>query len=193
MATKKTASYRFGEKIKKVRERQKITLSSLAGSIGVSTSLLSQIEHNRISPSLDTLLAITDALQIDPEYLFRDHKKPKAVALVTKDQRNLLKLKEVTYEQLSASFDPQDKDSFEVMELQIAPGGTRGNTEFGHPGREMGIIIEGEGRLIYDQKTYHLYEDDSISFSSSQPHSLENTGDSMLRAVWIVTPPRIFE
>ena len=192
MAERTSPEYRFGDKIKLVRERQKLTLRSLAEAIGVSTSLLSQIENNHISPSMDTLLAITDQLEIDPEYLFRDYRKRRKVKIVHKEERNHMQLQHVTYEQLSPPIDSKEDFAFEVLELTIQPGGRKGNEEFGHPGREMGIIIEGTAELVYGNQSYELQEDDSISFSSRVPHTLINSGDTLLRAIWIVSPPRLF-
>ena len=50
MAKAVRTEYRFGEKIKKVRESQGITLKQLAHHMDVSASLLSQIENNKVSP-----------------------------------------------------------------------------------------------------------------------------------------------
>jgi putative glutamine amidotransferase len=56
--------YNFGEKIRSVRERRSLTLREVAEIAGVSESLVSQIERNRVSPAIDTLLALADALGI---------------------------------------------------------------------------------------------------------------------------------
>ncbi len=188
----KKETFRFGEKIKKIRERQKMTLKSLSEAIGVSSSLLSQIENNRVSPSLDTLIAITEELDIDLEYLFKDLQKPRKVKIVHKEDRNHLSLQQVSYEQLSPPIDSTEDFAFETLELTIEANGQRGSEEFGHPGREMGIILEGSAELIYGNKVYTLGVDDSVSFSSHIPHTLKNLGDTRLKAIWIVSPPRVF-
>jgi mannose-6-phosphate isomerase-like protein (cupin superfamily) len=36
-----------------------------------------------------------------------------------------------------------------------------------------------------------LKEGDSINFASSIPHVLRNTGKRPLRAIWIITPPKM--
>lgn len=192
MTDKKEPVYRFGEKIKKIRERQGKTLKVLAAETGVSTSLLSQIENNRVSPSMDTLLTISDHLEIDPEYLFRDYRKKRKVKIVHKDERNHLQLPGVVYEQLSPPNDPDEDIAIEALELQLEPGGQKGNDEFGHIGREMGIILEGRCKLLYGGDSFELSAGDSLSFSSKVPHTLINTGDIPLKAVWIISPPRMF-
>ncbi|MDR3123762.1 MAG: helix-turn-helix domain-containing protein, partial [Treponema sp.] len=57
--------YNFGGKIRAVRERRSLTLREVAEKAGVSESLVSQIERNRVSPAIDTLLALADALDLD--------------------------------------------------------------------------------------------------------------------------------
>ena len=61
----------------------------------------------------------------------------------------------------------------------------------GPPGRELGVILEGEGKLEYGDKEYYLKQADSISFSSNIPHKMINIGNVNLKAIWISTPPRM--
>ena len=50
-------------------------MKEVAEKAGVSESLVSQIERNKISPAIDTLLKIIDVLEIDLEYIFSDYKR----------------------------------------------------------------------------------------------------------------------
>jgi transcriptional regulator with XRE-family HTH domain len=50
--------YQFGEKIREVRNRRQLTLREVADRAGVSESLVSQIERDKISPAIDTLQII---------------------------------------------------------------------------------------------------------------------------------------
>ncbi|MGL4369440.1 MAG: helix-turn-helix domain-containing protein, partial [Spirochaetota bacterium] len=59
------AKYRFGEKLREVRERKQMTMKEVAEAAGVTESLISQIERNKVSPAIDTLLSITEILDID--------------------------------------------------------------------------------------------------------------------------------
>ena len=60
----------IGGRIREERVRQGITVRGLAREIGVSASLISQIETNKSQPSVSTLYAITTALGISIEDLF---------------------------------------------------------------------------------------------------------------------------
>jgi len=60
----------LGERIREERLRRGVTLRGLAREVGVSASLVSQIETGKSQPSVSTLYAITTALGISVEDLF---------------------------------------------------------------------------------------------------------------------------
>jgi transcriptional regulator with XRE-family HTH domain/quercetin dioxygenase-like cupin family protein len=60
----------LGERIRAERERQGVSLRGLARSVGVSASMISQIETSKTQPSVSTLYAITSTLGISIEELF---------------------------------------------------------------------------------------------------------------------------
>ena len=192
MKNNEQVRYRFGELIRTVRERKGLTMREVANKAEVSESLISQIERDKVSPSLDTLLTIAEVLQIDLEYLFQDFKKTKKVSIVRSDDRNAMVLKQIRYEQLSSFSSPNEKHAIEAFILTIKSGQEKGDFEYGHPGRELGFILSGKGRLHYGTETYDLNEGDSISFTSDIPHTLKNTGNDDLKAIWVITPPRLF-
>ena len=185
-------SAEFGNKLRLVRERKNMTLKDVAGKAGVSESLISQIERNRVSPSIDTLIAIANTLDIDLEYLFKDLKHDKDVSIVKPEDRNKLLLHGVEYQELSYIPETEKTPSVEAFYIDIPVGREKGDIEFGHPGRELGTIIQGEGELIYGTSSYKLEEGDTVSFPSDIPHIIRNTGTTTLRAMWIITPGRIF-
>ncbi len=182
----------FGNKLRLVRERKNMTLKDVAAKAGVSESLISQIERNRVSPSIDTLIAIANTLNIDLEYLFKDLKHDKVVSIIKPEDRNKLLMNGVDYQQLSFIPETEINPSVEAFYIDIPPGKEKGDIEFGHPGRELGTIIQGEGELIYGTSTYKLEAGDTISFPSDIPHIVRNTGNVTLKAMWIITPGRIF-
>jgi transcriptional regulator with XRE-family HTH domain len=59
-----------GQRIREVRLDRGITLRGLARAVGVSPSLVSQIETGKSQPSVSTLYAITKALDISVEDVF---------------------------------------------------------------------------------------------------------------------------
>ena len=83
----KKIPYHFGEKIRTVRERSGLTLKAVAQKAGVSESLVSQIERNKVSPAIDTLLTLADVLDINLEFLFEEYHKTRPVEVTHKNER----------------------------------------------------------------------------------------------------------
>lgn len=182
--------YKFGEKLRTVRERKKRTLKDVALEAGVSESLVSQIERNKVSPSIDTLLLIADVLDIDYEYLFSDYRQKRKVAIIRKDARASITRPKMMLQQLSVPGEGTAEHAIEAFSLQIDVGGEKGDREYGHSGWEFGVILKGEAELIYGNESYELGEGDSISFPSDSPHLFKNSGETMLEAIWVVAPAR---
>ena len=70
----------IGPRIRAERTRREITIRALARDIGVSPSLISQIETGKSQPSVSTLYAITTALGLPLEDLFDAGTDPVAAA-----------------------------------------------------------------------------------------------------------------
>ncbi|WP_037570961.1 helix-turn-helix domain-containing protein [Spirochaeta cellobiosiphila] len=187
----KKLKYRFGEKLRNLREKKGITLKAVAEIAGVSESLISQIERNKVSPSIDTLFAIADALQIELDYLFADLQRQRKVTIVKKAKRPSVLLEGINYHQLTVLPGSTDKYAIEAFILEIPPGISKGHEEFGHTGKELGFIMSGTGELQYGKEVFPFEEGDSVSFSSDLPHIIRNTGEETLKALWVITPPKI--
>jgi transcriptional regulator with XRE-family HTH domain len=182
-------TYRFGEKIRTVRERRGLTLREVAEQAGVSESLVSQIERNRVSPAIDTLLAIADVLDLDPEYLFAGWRRDRSVHIVRKAERHSFTKPGVLYERL-AQVESQERAGIESYKITLEPGAKTGSTEYGHPGWELGVVETGKAELTVGNHTHILKPGDSASFRSESPHVLANPGKDRLRVFWVITPPK---
>ncbi len=185
--------YRFGDKLRRVREKRKVTMKEVALKAGVSESLISQIETNKVSPAIDTLLGIADVLEIDLEYLFSNYKKNKKVNIVRRTDRGKVIRDGVTYEKLSRTVEENEEHGIEAYFMEIRPGSESGSKVYGHKGKELGIILEGRGEFSIGSETYKLKKGDSISFGSDVPHLIRNIGNNSLKAIWVITPPKSFE
>jgi transcriptional regulator with XRE-family HTH domain len=182
--------HRFGEKLRVVRERRKLTLREVAGRAGLSESLVSQIERNKVSPSIDTLLKIVDILAIDMDDVLRDLKRDRSVNLVRAKQRRSLTVNGTVYQRLSHTMSSRKESRIEVYLLNVPPGGKSGSEDYGHPGEELGFILKGKGQITVGGRTFELAEGDSISFPADSPHELRNIGAKPLCALWVITPPK---
>ncbi len=189
----KKIPYRFGEKLRMVREKKGYTLKTVATRAGVSESLVSQIERNRVSPAIDTLLTLADVLDINPEFLFEEFRRARPVKIVRQSERRQRKEDKVLYEELANPVEKNGSYAMESYMITIPQGEHTHHGSYGHLGQEMGIILEGKALFKYENEEYELEAGDSISFSSSAPHTLSNASSTQdLRALWVVNPPQRF-
>src|ERR1700742_3359263 len=65
-----------GEGLRQHRQEAGMSLRALAREVGVSPSLISQIEHGKATPSVGTLYAIVSTLDVSLDELFFDVPRP---------------------------------------------------------------------------------------------------------------------
>ncbi|QTQ11196.1 helix-turn-helix domain-containing protein [Treponema parvum] len=189
---KKRIPYHFGEKLRAVRERKGYTLRTVAERAGVSESLVSQIERNRVSPAIDTLLGLAAVLDINLEFLFEEYRRDRPVKIIRKDEGRIVSEKDITFEEISHPETGNGEHAFEAFILRVPVASHTHKGSYGHLGMEFGFIVRGKAELHYENLVYELNEGDSVSFSAGTPHVIYNIGQVPLEAIWVVTPPQRF-
>ncbi|MCK5695273.1 MAG: helix-turn-helix domain-containing protein [Desulfobacula sp.] len=179
---------KLGALLRAIRNSRHLTIKEVAAKAGVSSSLLSQIERNRISPSLDTLLQILEVYGVPPNKFFKDYETSSRVEIIRRDDRKIYQRKGFKYEKLCGDSQIKGNHSFNAFFLELSPGQQRGDESDGHLGRELGIVVEGSAQLVYGDETYEIHKGDSVSFFSEIPHVIKNSSDQIFRAYWVVTP-----
>ncbi len=70
----------IGEKVRAVRQQQRMSLRDLAGKAEISASMLSQIETGKAFPSVRSIYSIAAALAVPVDYFFPDQVINNAIA-----------------------------------------------------------------------------------------------------------------
>jgi transcriptional regulator with XRE-family HTH domain len=179
---------KLGALLRAIRNSRHLIIKEVAAKAGISSSLLSQIERNRISPSLDTLLRILEVYGVPPNKFFKDYETSSRVEIIKHNERKIYQRKGFKYEKLCGNSQTKGNHSFNAFFLELEPGQQRGDENDGHLGRELGIVVEGTAQLIYGQEIYEISVGDSVSFFSQIPHVIQNSSDQIFRAYWVVTP-----
>ncbi len=203
-----------GAGLRKHRQDAGMSLRALAREVGVSPSLISQIEHGKATPSVATLYAIVSQLGISLDELFFDNPRGAAAPPVPAFERhadtgnertpsshwrapsegpvlragNRLSLTLATgvrWERLTASHDP----GVEFLYCTYPVGGESAPVDdlMTHEGSEYGIVLEGRCGATVGEETYELEAGDSIAFDSRTPHRIWNLSDDKpMMAIWTV-------
>jgi transcriptional regulator with XRE-family HTH domain len=180
----------IGPRLRAQRELLGISLRGLARRVGVSPSLISQIERDKVNPSVGTLYALVRELGLGMGDLFSTGEPPPAARtgpgpLVTAGERSVISLASgVTWERLTAVADP----GVEFLKVVYAVGSESSPEDslMRHGGKEYGYVTGGRLGVQVGFERYDLGPGDSISFDSSSPHRLWTIGDEPAEAIWVV-------
>lgn len=80
----------FGEQLRRRREEMGLSRADLAERLGVSRSAIGNYETGVSAPKEEILLRLFDALQVDPNYLYRDSFRSAAGARYTGEEQQLV-------------------------------------------------------------------------------------------------------
>lgn len=178
----------IGTRIKKFRKINGLTIRHLAEKVGVTQSYISQLENDKVNPSLGTLKKIANALNLNMINFFERDREDDNV-IVRKEER-------IDFSYPTGKFRSQllasniASKSMEPIYTIIDPGGdTIEPYKHGNSGEEFGVVIKGELLLDIDGNQYHLKEGDSFYFKSNRLHRYSNPGEIACEIVWVITPP----
>jgi transcriptional regulator with XRE-family HTH domain len=190
----------IGGRLRAERDRVGISQRELARRVGLSPSMISQIESGISKPSVSTLYGIVTELGVSLDDLFgangaeavpeADDGTASDVSthvgpMVRVEDRHVIDLDSgVRWERLTS----HQHEHVDFLHVVYDVGGSSASEGklMRHPGREYGVVLEGTLGLRLGFEEYTLGPGDSIAFDSTQPHRLWNAGDVPVRGIWFV-------
>jgi transcriptional regulator with XRE-family HTH domain len=177
---------RLGPQLRAGRQRAGLSVRELARRIGVSPSLLSQVERGLAQPSVGTLWAVVTELGLSLDNLFAGEPgdETRAAFVQRADDRPTLELGGgVVWERLTAAADPDADFAYVTYPPGADSGGDDPPTT--HQGREYGYVISGRLGIEVGEQTLELGPGDAVAFGSETPHRFRALGDEPVTAVWL--------
>jgi transcriptional regulator with XRE-family HTH domain len=185
----------IGDRLREERTRAGISQRELARRLGLSASLISQLESGQSKPSVGTLYAIVTELNLSLDRVIRgedfsvdsvvETKQDTPSPLVHPKERHVIELASgVRWEELSAS--SEDGVDFLHATYEVGGASTPDESLMRHHGREYGYVMSGTLGIQIGFEEYELSPGDSIAFDSTRPHRLFNKGEGPVHAVWFV-------
>jgi transcriptional regulator with XRE-family HTH domain len=206
----------MGDRLRAARRRQHLSLRDLAGRLGLSPSLISQVETGRARPSVSTLYAIASELDVSlDELLFNDAARASRApdpADVEAGDRRVVPIETPVPPPMVRAVDApiQRADDRKVIRLasgvvwerlttESVPGidflyvtyevggASSPEHEFQrHGGHEWGYVLSGTLGVTIGFEDHLLGPGDSISIDSTVPHRLYNRGTVPVHGIWFV-------
>ena len=170
-----------GEKIKRFREDNALTLQDMAERTGLSTAVLSQIENHLISPPLGTLIRLTRALDLRPGHFFDQH-PDRPFTIVRKEERRPVSRFaskrgiQYGYSYESLGHDMKDRH-MEPFLVTLEPATLASPKPASHDGEEFLFVLEGEMEVTLGEHSDVLQPGDAIYYDSNIPHLVQCKGE----------------
>lgn len=158
-----------GRQLRRWRTDRGLTLSALAARSGLNVGYLSQVETEKASPSLDTLAALADALDVPIAWLFVDDERaPRLVKPIDRPVR--VGPGGARVERVDGGL-AQD---LSIVEVRAAPGFRTGI--HAHVGDEHHVVLEGSWRLVQGEHVVEAGPGDYVVWDGTVPHDAEVVG-----------------
>ena len=195
----RAASTGLGARLRLGRERTGMSLRELARRVGVSPSLVSQIERNHVKPSVGTLYSVANELGLLLDDLFRDGEPGPSKDARARGQaaggasgpvqrhsgRKAIRLAAgVRWERLTSA--PDKEVEFIYVVYDVGGASCEEDALVRHGGKEYAYMISGRLGVRIGFEEFELRPGDSISFDAQSPHRLWTIGRKPAVAIWVV-------
>lgn len=178
---------KVGAKLHELRRRRDLTVRDLAARSGVSHSTVSLIERDRMSPSIDTLSAILDALGTTLTGFFSDLQSSLFYEpfYAAPDFVEIGKAESISYRMIGVN---HPNRQLLMLHESYAPSADTGEA-ISHAAQEAGMVIRGRIELTVGGATKVLKVGEGYYFDSRLPHRFVNVDNGASEIVSAITPP----
>lgn len=198
LAEEPTLAEDIGGRLRSARVSQGMTLRGVAQSIGVSASLISQVETGKTQPSVSTLYALVNHLGISLDDVLgmaptRTDSSPvpypgtqaRSEPLQRAADNPVLEMENgVRWEKLAVG--PHSPVDPLLVTYQPGASSSVEGKHMRHNGLEFAYLITGRLTLRLEFEEHHLEPGDSLCFDSLRPHLYVNEGTEPASGLWYV-------
>jgi len=177
----------IGTLIRRYRKEKKMTLRVVAERASISEGFLSQVENDVNSPSVDTLIRISNALGVNAGDLLGQVSKKEKSVLIKKSDWEDIDLSHTGF--VTRRFlPPEERTVIDSSVLVIEPGKMIPARKNIKNGQEVLCVLKGSVELIVSERTYKLVEGDSVHFwSNPAKQSITNNNEQTAFVLWVGT------
>lgn len=177
-AKKDSITLDIGNRIKEARIKLGLSQKDLADKIDMTSSFISQIESNQISPSLNSFSQIATALHINPAQLFEKDNKPKETSWLIKQDSIKQNLKEKTQEY--SIYNIVSNGNVLSYITVINPGEYLSGHFSRHKKNELIYVLKGNISVKIDNEEKKIKAGDTVYLKDSVPSEwMNSTGEKV--------------
>ncbi len=175
----------IGKNIAAARKLKSYSLEELSRRSGVSTGMLSQIEKDKVNPTVAVVWKIAYGLDVPfHELLAREDEEP-LFNVIKKDEAVLLERSggEVQFRIVSPL---SMAEKLELYVMTLKKGGKLDSSSHSIGAEEFLTVMEGSVTVTVQSKTAELSIGDSIHYHADMEHSIINSADDDSKLYMVV-------
>lgn len=176
----------IGKRLKEIRSARRLSQRELAKRTGVANASISQIESNRLNPTVGALKRILDGIPISLAAFFDESGSRQEQIFFAAEELTEIGDRGVSYRQVGAALTTK---TIQLIHEKYQPGATTGKTALTHEGEECGLILKGHLQVEVGGQKKILGPGDAYYFDSQKPHKFKNIGSEECELVSACTPP----
>ncbi len=172
----------IGKTVNSLRTAKGLTLQSLSKRANLSVSMLSLIERGKASPSIGSLVVLASALGVEMTDLIGNGSSKNDRLVSRAKEQKVVQTNDGVMRRIVKT-DAAHGIEIAINEYDVATANSPKPVK--HQGFEYGIVLQGELQITVDGVKNTLMAGDLISYPSTQPHRIVNSGSKRARALWI--------
>jgi transcriptional regulator with XRE-family HTH domain len=176
----------LGERILNSRKAKGITIREFAKQTGLSISILSQIERGIANPSLNSLRAIAEALNIPLSSLFINEIDHESL-LLRKGNRKKVYRENSDHIVFDILTPEHMKSNVEILWMTLNPNSETTSGYMEHNKEEFAVVMKGNVYVILEDKEYLLNEGDTVRILPRMKHKFRNKSNSHIEVLFILS------
>ncbi len=177
----------LGAHLKRLRKTKGLSQTALARLVGVTPSMISQVESDQIYPAIPALIKIAEILSVEIGSLFGESLTPSSDAVVFSSQdATSTTLPHLPQEEIHAMrlLPEGSQHDFEGYLLEIQPKSRVESHFFINKAVEIGYLLSGNLHLQINGKEQSMQQGDLVTFGAAVPECWENRGDTIAKLLW---------
>jgi len=177
---------KIGGNLRRLRQRRHLSTRELASRSGISHSTISLIERDRISPTVDTLQAVLDALGSRlSEFLSGVREAGSSPFYPAEDLPEIGNPDNISYKIIGLDHPFR---SIQFLRETYSVGADSGEM-LTHVAQEVGFVMTGQVEVTVGATARVLNQGDGYYFDSRELHRFRNVGATKAEIISAISPP----
>jgi transcriptional regulator with XRE-family HTH domain len=175
-----------GRNIQRIRKQQQLTLGVLAERSGVSKAMLSQIESEKVNPTVATVWKIARGLEVELDELLKGAEAPVRKFLVARREEHTTLQGPEGAPRIEVLSPLAMAEDLEIYLLDFERGAVLRSSPHAPQTEEYLTVLEGRVRVAAGERSSELQAGDFVIYNCDVEHSIENLADTASRVHMIV-------